>query len=475
MKKTVLIVLCAMLLLSSCGTENAETAADTLQETEQTEITETEETKEEFILPERNYEGKTFMFYSTASGDAVNFICRSELSGEAVNDALYATENAVEELYNTKIDVTVSSADNNQIMVDTVQLALAGDSDFHVSYGNSVTAAEQQLAGAFVNLYDIEVFDFSKPWWPKYSVEAMTVGGQMYLGTSYISHAAVASCQVIGMNMDLAKKYNIEAPHQTVLKGKWTLDRLRSLISETYADTNGDGQRDIGDTYGFIGPFWANPLSTALDVAFLEKSDTAPYLSVNVNIEKAQSVMETLYQFAYETTGAWFDLSPISVFTTGNSVFSTTSINDGATVLRDTNFDYSLFPIPKYDEQQESYYTYGQNFAYVIPNVELDLDFVGCVLEALACYRYQDLIPAYSETTLKKKLADNPDDAQMIEIIVASRVEPFERLYKSYYGLMNFAELLQAGNSNFTTFFEANRTAAESKLEALNAFYEAHD
>ena len=185
--------------------------------------------------------------------------------------------------------------------------------------------------------------------------------------------------------------------------------------------------------------------------------------------------MEKLYKFAYETTGAWFDLSPISVFTAGNSVFSSTSINDGATVLRYTDFDYSLFPMPKYDEQQESYYTYGQNFAYVIPNVGLDLDFVGCVLEALACYRYKDLIPAYSETTLKKKLADNPDDVQMIEIIIASRVEPFERLYKNYYGLMNFAELLQAGSSNYTTFFEENRTAAESKLKALNEFYEEHD
>lgn len=475
MKKTLLILLCAMLILSSCGAETPGTEKDTTPEAAQTDVTETEETKEEFILPERNYEGKTFMFYSTESGEAASYLTRADLNGEAVNDAIYNTEIITEELYNTNIECTISSADNNAIMHETVQLVLAGDSAFHTSYGNSVTAASLQVQGAYQNLYDFDVFDFSKPWWPKYAVEALTIGNQMYLGTSMISHAGVTASSVIAMNKDLAKDYNITAPYEAVLDGSWTLDMLINLTKDVYNDTNGDGAKDAGDQYGYVATLWCDPFYVPFDVSFITKSDSAPYLTINTNIEKVQTITEKLYSFCYESNGAFFDFAPVQNFAAGNAIFGWASLNDAATVIRNADFDYALFPNPKFDEKQEDYYVYGQSFCYVIPNVDIDFDFVGCVIEALACYRYQEVLPAYTDITMKKKLADSPEDSQMMDIILAGRVEPFDRLFKDYHGLLNFASMLQAGDSNYTTFYEANKTAAQTKLDELNKFYEEHD
>ncbi len=66
--------------------------------------------------------------------------------------------------------------------------------------------------------------------------------------------------------------------------------------------------------------------------------------------------------------------------------------------------DFSIIPLPKYDETQKEYisHTYDSMFTTVHVNVK-DTAMAGAVLESLSCEGYHKVIPAYIETTLQEK------------------------------------------------------------------------
>ena len=54
--------------------------------------------------------------------------------------------------------------------------------------------------------------------------------------------------------------------------------------------------------------------------------------------------------------------------------------------MRDSDMDFGILPLPKYDEAQTGYYTTSRDgrSMFIIPNDVKDADFVGLITEALA-------------------------------------------------------------------------------------------
>ena len=59
---------------------------------------------------------------------------------------------------------------------------------------------------------------------------------------------------VMFYNVSLAKTYGIEDLHDTVLSGKWTLEKMETVIKDAYRDTNANGVKDVGDNFGLYCP-----------------------------------------------------------------------------------------------------------------------------------------------------------------------------------------------------------------------------
>jgi hypothetical protein len=78
--------------------------------------------------------------------------------------------------------------------------------------------------------------------------------------------------------------------------------------------------------------------------------------------------------------------------------------------------------MPKYDENQKGYRTLLHDAFTVfsiLRTVDGDrLDETGAVLEAMASVSYKTVRPAYYETTLRTKIAQDPQSAEMFDIIV---------------------------------------------------------
>ena len=73
--------------------------------------------------------------------------------------------------------------------------------------------------------------------------------------------------------------------------------------------------------------------------------------------------------------------------------------------LRDMKSDYGIIPYPKYDENQDGYYTFqhDQIGLFTIPVTSTKKDMAGAVLEAMSSESSKTVVPSYYEVALKSK------------------------------------------------------------------------
>lgn len=449
------------------GPETSSVPADTPE-------TEASPAETEYVPPEADYDGRTFTFIT--GGDIIGYISRDEVNGDVVNDAMFHTEASVEDLYNAIIESYAVGDQCTVVETDIVKQVLAGDTSFNAAYANSVYLANAQTKGIYKNLRSVEAFDFSQPWWPTFSVEAMTVDGQMYLGNSSISCSAFARSHVIFANKAMMNDYGQTVPYDTVKAGTWTLEQLIALTKTGYQDTNGNGKADPGDRYGWAGSYWSNHWALSSGYAVITKTGDEAILKIDIDIDKMSALVDKIYSWFYEESSSYIDADPVPVFMDGNALFSEGMVLDAVNRLRDSDVEYAILPYPKNNETQESYYTYTQGWLFVLPNLASDEDFDGRILEALAYYRHSELIPAYYETTVKGKIADQKEDAEMLEIIYTTMTETFDRCYDAYHGMqIVLNQLIPNRNRDFASWYASILPSARAKLEDLAKFYKDNE
>ena len=262
MMKRNLSVLLALLtilpLFAACG--NNGNKGDTLPTTG--DVTQSVETTEAVTedpladsLPEANYDGREFRIYARVDGDSdeLSYIYVDEMDGDVINDAVYDTIHSVEDRFNVDITGTGYQTTINTSNNSIGNAILAGDDFCDILSSHDRTMAQFSLAGMLTNVNSVPHLEYDKPWWPSRTLETMTIGGVMYLISNSISYANIRATNCTYFNKARLDAYGIEYPYQTVFDGDWTLDFMSSLCKDVYEDVNGDGQRDEGDFYGYIG------------------------------------------------------------------------------------------------------------------------------------------------------------------------------------------------------------------------------
>lgn len=132
--------------------------------------------------------------------------------------------------------------------------------------------------------------------------------------------------------------------------------------------------------------------------------------------------MEKLTEFTCKTPkGTDFML----YFYKGNILFCCSPFSTVYGLLG-TDMSYGFLPIPKLDESQEEYETYSHSPAWVIPTTSVgNIEFIGMISEALNAVHFNEVRPAYFETTMKGRLSESPEDAQVLDIVSRSLYADF--------------------------------------------------
>ena len=193
MKKTRFIALALMLLqLTACGGDKTPQADDSTQPETSSE-TVSEETKNEISddLPDTDLEGYEFRIMAI-SPRYIKYVYSDEQDGSLMNDAVYKKCRAVEERFNCKIMLADGAADIPEDVKDHFgpikTPVLAGEDAFDIATGHDISMANFSLEGYFENLCEIPYLNFDKPWWPKFTMDSLTVNGRAYLFSNNISY-----------------------------------------------------------------------------------------------------------------------------------------------------------------------------------------------------------------------------------------------------------------------------------------------
>lgn len=475
MKRTLAILLASLMLLpalAACG--EADEPADTTVPSQTTSAEEGEDTIPADELPaDLNYKGEKITFIS------VNDMDYDELTGDAVEDAIYERNKAVEERLGVEINVI-----KEETPIDKVIMAVnGGNTDYDVMVELCWRAAPKFTGNYFYNLRNTEYLDFDKPWWNQSFTDVVTYNDITFGVTGAMVLSLYRRTYVTVFNKDLFKDANQPFLYEHVENGSWTLDKQASLVPLFHQD-NGNAKKDmVGDVYGFVSndfifvdPYWA-----ACEVEIIKKNTDGDYEWV-FETAKLHDMADKVLALYYGTGDAAYienddyqaEATVMTVFSGGYAAMGTMVIQMlEEPAMRQMEQEYGVVPIPKYSEDQKTYYSQmhdGFTIACLPNTVKSDrADMLSAVLEAMSSISYRIVRPVYYETTLRTKLAQDPQSAAMMDIIVNNTVIDAGFVYSHSMGSFHqgFQQLVDKGENDAISRYKRMTTSAQRALEGL--------
>lgn len=345
------------------------------------------------------------------------------------------------------------------------------------------TAGALALENLFTNWHNVPYVDLTQDWWVHNINDTFTVDGKLYTAVSDLCVTSMQLTYGYLFNQKLATDNGIEDLYEVVNEGRWTLDYVYDLTEGMYQDVNGDGNADSGDVYGFI-----SDMGTSLDCYLAAGGqpmliDTGDKLEVQIGTEKAFTIFEKANRLINESQGTfrvyhgsngqvYDDKYPL--FTTNHALLMPVRMIALFNELRDMEVDFGILPFPKYDEDQQKYYSFAlDNYSVLcVPTNTKNMEMVGALSEAMAAESTRSVMPVFYETALQGKYTRDERSVEMLEIIMDGRTFDLSILYNDAVGDLPYLmrnTLIAKGNfaSSYAASEQKYKTGAESLYAQL--------
>ena len=496
MKRILSLLLAALMVgsFAACGQKETTAQSDNAQAT----AAETEKSNVDangFLLDDLpaalTYNGATFNILIGNYMEAYRDDIYSEgETGELFNDSVYNATRSVEERMSVKVEMREEKFNYPATPWSTLiqELVMAGDDTYGLVYGYPLTATATSGEKYFHNFIGAKYIDLEKPWWNKDQTAVYPTDNVLLYLRGAFTVGELRHAFVIFFNQDSLTNHNIKDNlYDLVNEGKWTLDKLDEFASVGYNDVNGDGTRDIGDEYGLTagdtnkyrgipavcnepmfkknadGSFTFNMNSERMTniVEKFHALTTAPYyLHAVGNQENAQSV------FSF---GGNYMSKP---FTEGRAMFTWDLTGNAQYMQTLCDFSIGMVPFPKFDENQDGYYTSVQRHEHIyVPVSVKDFDRSCAIIEAYCSQYYRSVHPAYFENCLKARYSSDNAMSQMFDLVrdgmIEQMGETFSSNFKKNVDTFKSIETLTTWASDMASVAEAAQAAADELVERL--------
>ncbi len=476
MKKVLCFLLCLLTVCStflSCASTQ-DSAAKVNADVSNTESDSISETKPTLTLPKKNYEGTDFIFLNgnTAAWMTTYVVTATEQNGEAINDAIYARNLAVEEAYNIKI----SEISTTNVKNDALKSIQAGDNAYDIALMTMGDALAMVLQDALVDYAEIPYIDVTAPWWVQNSITDMTIGGRAYYGISLFDTTHYDGVRTFFFNKQMIEDNRLENPYELVKTGRWTLDKFGEMALAVSKDLDGDGAWTANDQYGYTS--WSSIAGQTLatgcgaTLSINKDENDMPYfdLDTEYHIVRFEKITELLNKDGFrnpegkaETNGG------VTQFMEGRVLFYNETMGN-AQKLRQMTLDFGILPAPKFNEEQESYYNLGGNpYFMTVPITTPDLERTGIMMEALAYESVDTIVPAFYEIMLQGKVSRDDESQEMLDIIFSTL--SYYRPITLTYVNGNLTDMFWNNKTQFASYFQKVRKAIQSEInKVIDAF-----
>jgi hypothetical protein len=495
---SLLLMLCFIVVATAaCAGEEVEESTQTSNETS--------EKKELFsTLPEKDYEKKTVTFL--VPGDSFNLYKSAEImaqegSPEVLNDQIKRRNELVEERFNVVIDEI--RTDDTQPMVTLVRNAvLSSLTDYDIVTPYIPDAAALALEDSFYLLNDLEYIDLNNSCWDQNMLKSLSINNKNYFATGDFSLLSLACTHAIVFNKDVRSTNNLEDPYELVNNGKWTIDKLREMASKITANVDGNTGMSNKDRYGFlINNNFVTSMYVGSGHSLTGKDkDDIPYISIIDEVQTAAPIFNKIFELVNdEQATCTFDKTTTNYYTSatsgGMSIWdaATESVANGLALFRamsiidildlgEFDCNFGIIPIPKYNEEQEKYYSLVSTIyatAFAIPASCADSEMSSIIAQAMCEASTDTTKEAYVEVILKlRRIQDNESEA-MLDKIFADRVYDLGIVYT--WGGTNIYDgncigsfmnnVAYSGTQTFISELERITSLVESDLQStLDAF-----
>ncbi len=490
MKKKLFSLLLAALILASataCGTTDSGTTEDTTNTTDttggDTTASDTETSadtdEEDFVanLPKADYEGKSFRVDSANTlvgiDSATTINVAEELTGEVVNDALYNRDRYLEQQYNVVVENTINETRDASVYEKGV---LAGDTGFDVAFGDVASYGSYiVIKGCCYPMNFVENVHLDREYWNQAANKAMTYGTSVYYPTGAISPRFYGSVYVIMFNKDLAEDMGIENLYDAVQDGTWTIDKMFSLAKNALVDLDGDGKYGATDQYGVayevLTPYalWVGAGKTVVE-------NNNGEMRYTLDDENMVNLFDRIMKYLEDPSVIWIDdpkYDGSTLLNEGRTLFQN-PCTFNLTEYREVNYDFGILPMPKEDENQAEYISYGQPWVVYCPYVPItvtgaDREMVGMLLDAMAAYGHQYVRPAVFDTVIQLKSTRDEESAKIVgELFDNVSFEMADNVSRTNVGaLLGNLFTYKFGTMEFSSSWAAIKDAAQKDLDSM--------
>jgi len=490
----VLVLLMLLPLVFACGKNTDKTSGnDQNPAQEQADDSEQAAEEEKILpdLPDADYNGHVFniLTFGVASSyewEQVDLTATDENSGDTINDAVYKRNKAVEEKYNIKLnEIHLYDSAFGTSLKKEIQ---AGTNEYDLISPRVIDSSGYMTSGYFMNLFNIEYLDLTKPWYDQQGVREMSIDHKLFI---VLSDALLsddnATCITI-FNKQIVKDNGLEDPYVLVKEGKWTVDKLYEMAKATAKDLNGDGKMTPdADQYGYT--CWGDAMITYLHSGgqrLVSKDDNdLPVLAFNT--PQTYQIMEKVMDLLYDEDVTGNVQKPAFSGIDFGDLFSSNRVAFGwcrlmmIPRLRAMETDFGILPIPKIYESADTVYYSTVNVhtscALSIPVTATvgDLDRTAIIMEALAAESKYTLVPAYYDIALKTKHSRDNESSEMLDIILSNKVLDIGDVYNFAEFGIEFYRRAIANDRNLTSFYDKYESKVNKELGKLISKIEALD
>ena len=386
---------------------------------------------------ERDYGGYNITVAHVGHAHFADEISPKRITGDLVSDSLYKRDRTIEKRLNVKMNTYVADGSGVYRLGEAVREGVSsGLHPFDIMINPLYTACSFITEGLYYDMNTLEDVDFDQVYWGKFANDSMEIGGVQYVATGAIALNYYRFIFATIVNDRILNETTGEVPDliQVVKDDKWTLEYQTALANKYYADQGAAG-KDEDDILGFYGSaqgivnIYCDPYLSASGVSILGK-DAEGYLTVDFDLNRASSAVSAVSDLLtapgslVSTTTS--DNLP-DMFGNGNVLMTTLRFMEiGYDAVKNMNDTYTILPMPMLNEDQEDYYSTlhdsASGVAIPITLEEKNLQMIGAVVEVMAAESYRMVTPAYYENVLKTRYVANPDNWEIVDMIMTNAV-----------------------------------------------------
>ena len=356
-------------------------------------------------------------------------------NGDTINDATYDRNQALKAKYGFNI-VNVSSLNCAEAVRKAVR---TGDSTYDAVIEASMNISSLMFDNYLYNLYDLPNLDLSQEWWAQDSVQDLTFNNALYIVAGDMVKMSYCGSAVVYYNKTVAAEENVEDLYQCVRDGKWTFDKLLEIAIACSKDLNGDQTIDF--TNDRVGLSFGNKNHMAFFYGAGQKIATirGDQIDLTMRTERTNDVAQWLANVRARTDGVYVndDSAPYADpaihsfqqvrmnFMDNRVMFTIQTLNTASGEFAEmAEPGFGILPIPKYNEQQDEYYTFIPYDMHMlaVPNYVEDPARTGAILEAICAYsKYTTKKAAYDDILITRNTRSEENE-EMIDLIQKHRI-----------------------------------------------------